>query len=285
IEVGKATNNLRVSIPHVKFWDSYENHFDKSERAHIHLEDNLICIAEPELEIMSEEDIRITATHEVSHLHHIDHGVEFQKTHENLELGAWQPPAGTIGALPENYKLPKKEKEREQRAIKYKCNFCDKRKKTKKCVHCGGYFCEEHIKPIEPYIGIISESRYRVDEKNTHSCFPYSKYLIKKKEKEDEEYSKTLDNLLKKKKKEDSFSDDEFKVNNIKLNLLEQKQTKEKKHKFTDRFFLSPIASFILIISLVLYFITDGWLWPLLVGISLIYIIFKWLDFEIEYKV
>ncbi|MEK6833585.1 MAG: hypothetical protein AABY32_06080, partial [Nanoarchaeota archaeon] len=80
-EVGKAALSLGVQTPKVKFWTHYENHFNKDERAHIHLEENIICIAEPELETMLEEDIIETATHEVSHLHHIRHGWGFQNTH------------------------------------------------------------------------------------------------------------------------------------------------------------------------------------------------------------
>jgi len=199
IEVEKASKNLRVITPKVKFWSHYENHFDRGERAHIHLDQNLICIAEPELERMSEEDIRTTATHEVSHLHHIGHGAEFQNTHGTLELGAWQPPSGTIGALPEDYVRPKEEKEKKQRAIKYKCNECGKKGETKKCKYCGWYFCKEHIKPAEAGFNKLFQ------EKDTHPCMGYNNYLIKKEKEENEEYKKALGRLCKPKKKREKI--------------------------------------------------------------------------------
>jgi len=179
-EVEKAASSLNVKVPKVKFWNHYEDHFDKGERAHIHTKENLICIAEPELERMFEEDIRKTATHEVTHLHHLGHGMEFQNTHNTLEIGSWERPPGTVGALPEDYVRPKEEKVRKTRPIKYKCNLCEKRGKTKKCPHCGGYFCKEHIKPQEPYIGRVPKNRQ--ENKNTHICsFAYSKYFDEEK--------------------------------------------------------------------------------------------------------
>jgi len=180
-EVGKASSSLGVPTPMVKFWSHYEDHFDADERAHIHVEDNLICIAEPELERMSEEDIRTTATHEVTHIHHLGHGMEFQDTQDTLELGSWEKPAGTVGALPEDYVPPKEEKKRKQRPIKYKCNHCNKKGKTRKCPYCNGYFCEEHIQPKRAGMQKLGASdttsllhNMELNKKNAHSCMPYT---------------------------------------------------------------------------------------------------------------
>ena len=108
-EVVKAAMSLNVPMPIIKFWKKYENHhFDKGERAHIHLPENIICITESELNIMTEDDIKKTASHEVSHLHYLSHGWEFQQTQEQTEQSMFEPPPGNIGALPENYKKPKK---------------------------------------------------------------------------------------------------------------------------------------------------------------------------------
>jgi hypothetical protein len=194
-EVGKAALSLGVQTPKVKFWSHYENHFNKGERAHIHIEENLICIAEPELETMFEEDIITTATHEVTHLHHIGHGPDFQNTHQELEIASWEPPAGTARALPRDYIIPKKEKSRKIKPIKYKCNRCEKRTKTKKCPYCESYFCEEHIKPQEPYVGRLPEGRK--DDKNTHICsFGYSNYLYEKRKKEEEKLNQKENEAL-----------------------------------------------------------------------------------------
>jgi len=195
-EVEKASANLGVITPRVKFWSHYENHFDEGERAHMHFNENLICIAEPELEIMNEEDIRETATHEVSHTHHHGHGWEFQKTNDNLGLSSWQPPGGTIGAIPEGYVRPKAKK---HRIIKDKCNRCNKKIKTKECKYCGGYFCEEHLNPIE-----AGFNKFRKfvgnDKEKTHPCMGYNNYLIEEEARKEKEYEEALGRLCKKDK-------------------------------------------------------------------------------------
>ena len=229
-EVKKASINLGVIIPNVKFWNHYEDHFNDGERAHIHLEENLICIPEPELKIMTADDIRKTATHEVSHINHIGHGWEFQKTHDELKLEAWEPPPGTIGALPEDYIHKKEKKEKKSLPIKYKCNECGKKGKTKKCRHCNNYFCLNHIKPSEPYFGNISNIRIRKDEPNTHPCLGYVYYLNKKKKKEEEEYTKALERLCKKKNKEPH----EEKSKEILTENNEEEIHKESLNKFKD---------------------------------------------------
>jgi hypothetical protein len=174
-EVGKASASLGVSTPKVKFWSHYENHFEDGERAHIHLEDNVVCIAEPELKIMVEEDIIKTATHEVSHLHHKGHGLEFQNTQQDLEIASWEPPPGTTRTLSRSYVPSEDKKVKKSRPVKYKCNFCGKVAETRKCPHCELYFCKEHSKPQVPFIGRVPKDRK--DDKNTHLCFPYSRYL------------------------------------------------------------------------------------------------------------
>jgi hypothetical protein len=196
-EVGKAAGALGVNIPKVKFWGKYDYHFDKGERAHIHIKENLICIAEPELNNMSKEEIIDTATHEISHLRYLDHGPEFRETQKDLEIVSWEPPSGTTGAFPRGYVPSKEEKIKNIRPIKYKCNFCEKRIKTKRCKYCGGYFCEEHIQPKEPFIGHPINKIDNKDNKNTHICsFAYSKYLKEQERKKREEENKKCDEAL-----------------------------------------------------------------------------------------
>ncbi|MBU2612752.1 MAG: hypothetical protein KKB62_03465, partial [Nanoarchaeota archaeon] len=199
--VGKSAKLLDVPVPKVKFWGHWGDHFHEGERAHIHIEENKICIAETELNLMTEEEIKVTASHEVSHIHHQDHGMEFQRTQNITEFGLWERPPGTIGALPEDYE-PEKIKERKNRQVKYRCNYhlCNKRTKTKKCKYCENYFCADHINPSEPHMGNISESYNRLEEKNTHPCMPYFHYLEKKKKLEDERYGKALDRMFFRKK-------------------------------------------------------------------------------------
>ncbi len=53
-----------------------------------------------------------------------------------------------------------------------------------------------------------------------------------------------------------------------------------RKSKFFDKFFLSPIASLILIISIILAVTLKGSLWYLLAGLSLMWILFKKVDYD-----
>ncbi len=230
-EVVKAAMSLEVPIPVVKFWQSYENHhFDKGERAHIHIPENIICITESELNNMTEEDIRKTASHEISHLHYLDHGWEFQQTHEQSEQSMFEPPPGTVGALPENYKRPKEKKKKEP-VIKNKCNYhiCGKKTKTKQCKYCKNYFCIEHVKPREAGLS----SSY-VWDKKTHPCLVYTHYLVKKKEKENEEYKKALERMFNKKRKTSTkLNEIKIKKQNIKTDthLVNLKRLKKEKTK------------------------------------------------------
>ena len=203
-EVEKASTNLKVIKPKVKFWKQYEDHFDRDERAHIHTETNTICIAEPELEMMSEEDIKTTATHEVSHTHHHGHGGDFYDTHANLEIASWQPSAGTTGAIPEEIYHATKHEKVKTKIIKTVCNYhlCSKKKDLSRCHYCEKYYCKEHKKPH--LAGMPRFKSYKSEDLNFlekayagegHPCPPYYNILKKKREKEDIEYGKALDRL------------------------------------------------------------------------------------------
>lgn len=194
VEVEKSAENLGFSVPRVKFWkDRDNNHFCEGERAHIHLESNTICILETELSIMDYDDIKETASHEVSHLKHSDHGTEFHATQSDTKISLWRPPPGTIGVGRKDVKDENKD-QRKERIVKYRCNYhiCNKKRKTLKCKYCEGYFCEEHINPGMPKIG-LSE----INNENTHPCFAYINYLDKKKKKDNNEYKKTLKKICK----------------------------------------------------------------------------------------
>jgi len=204
-EVTKAAISLKVSIPVIKFWSHYENHFNKGERAHIHIEKGIICIAEQELEIMTEEDIRTTATHEVSHLHHLNHGPEFQYTQGNLELTNWERPSGTVGALPEGYIRQKEKDNTKSKPIKYKCNLCGKKVETKKCGYCEYYFCENHLRAKPAGLPKFTSTNPKdlafmeeFHKEGGHPCIPFVTHWIKKEKKESERYGIALDKFLSK---------------------------------------------------------------------------------------
>lgn len=99
-EVTLSARNRGVRIPKINFWEVYDSsHFTKGERAHIHVKENLICIAEPELEYMSYDDIRETASHEVAHILNQSHDTDFWNKQSDTKAGLWTPPRRKCGRI------------------------------------------------------------------------------------------------------------------------------------------------------------------------------------------
>ena len=187
--VGKSAIILKVKTPKVKFWSHYEDHFPE-EIAHIHIRENLICISDIQLKSMNEDDIKETATHEVTHLIEEEHGFQFEDLRRDVETKTWSPPSGVFNIIDAHNKI-KKSKQRKLKPLKYKCNDCEKRCKTIKCKYCNRYFCDEHITPRKAGF----HKKGLIDETNTHPCFGYHKYLEEVKKKEDKDYDRNLDNI------------------------------------------------------------------------------------------
>ena len=81
-----AAESIGAPIPEVNFegCTSFED-----ELAHIHLDQNKICISESYLKQATDEELRDTATHEVAHLIDETHDISFVKTHINVKTGSW----------------------------------------------------------------------------------------------------------------------------------------------------------------------------------------------------
>lgn len=232
--VEDAANYLGFPTPRINFWEVYDSsHFDKGERAHIHLENQTICISEAELEIMSEEDINETARHEVTHLRNASHDSGFHNLKDEVSVSTWKPPRGTgIVAIEESEGTPKEEKKTKKKKItpnRKECYNCRKKCKTFLCPYCGMYFCTNHVNPREPYFG----SRPQLEEKNTHPCFGYANHLQEEKEREDEEYQNKLKDIFAKKHNEEIDPRDEVnrlareKIKRYEEEMAEQDEAKQ----------------------------------------------------------
>ena len=236
-KVKESAGYMDYPIPKVKFWETYNpSHFNKGERAHIHLENNTICISEPELEIMTEEDINETATHEVSHLKEGPHNQRFYNIKEDTKLGVWKPPMG-IGLISVNSNSKQDKisnKKKTQKPDKLWCNYhlCNKKITTFKCKFCGYFFCKEHFKPRVPNFA----NSFTFEEKDSHPCFVYINYLEEKKKRENEEYKKALETICKRKKEEvtaySSKNEIKEKIKRIKNYSLKNKTKEEKSSLF-----------------------------------------------------
>ncbi len=272
--VEKSAKYLRLPVPKVKFWKVYNTeHFEKGERAHIHIEANRICIAETELRFMDFEEIEETAAHEVSHLKDLSHDVSFQNIKNNTKASLWGPPAGIImvdSNLHSKENL-KKKKTKKERADKSRCNYhlCRKRAKTYKCKYCGKYFCNKHKKPkpmslflgddTSPTAQLIMKEYHR---ENAHPCHPYLRYWEKERGKKDKEYAKALDRIIKSPKpRTTSFSGPKKLVEKNIDYKWEKDEKKEKEiqikripFKKKSRNFLLKHKSLIFLVFLILLF-------------------------------
>ena len=74
--VERSANFLKVDIPKVKFWECPKKKVN--EVAHIHLPDGFICVSDSILKSMDFDDIKETASHEVTHLLNESHDWNFQ---------------------------------------------------------------------------------------------------------------------------------------------------------------------------------------------------------------
>ncbi len=78
-------------------------------------------------------------------------------------------------------------------------HLCKRRTKVEKCVHCGSWFCGEHLAPIPPtfpnFVKEYSPEYLRWQKGNGHGCPDYYDYLVRTHEKEQNEWGRTLDIL------------------------------------------------------------------------------------------
>jgi len=167
--VRMASETIGVAIPHVNF-DGCS--FDSNENAHIHIEQNTICVSERYLKWATYEDIEDTAMHEVTHLKDKTHNFSFRKSQALVKTYSWmrehrpESEKNDIDRYDENVATATDE---ELNTIHInRCEQCDEeiskvtlRKRTGGscdilvpalampfvCKYCGGYYCEDHRLP------------------------------------------------------------------------------------------------------------------------------------------
>jgi predicted nucleic acid binding AN1-type Zn finger protein len=204
IEASKILN--LPFTPEVKIWDEACPYSRPNEIAHAHPDTHLICISRSILKDLTLEEIKETAIHETVHMLYFGHDIDFHTTLSETELFSW---------ILEHFR-PEIEIKKRRGRIKLKeikidknvCNYhlCKKRDKLRKCHHCKGLFCKEHIKPRIP--GIPSPTSTKKEDiafmeeyhkPGGHPCFPYVDYWKAEQERKEKEYMKALDRLIKSK--------------------------------------------------------------------------------------
>lgn len=196
--VNRAAKSLDVPRPKIQFWERDCPEYSGKERAHIHIEQNVICISEIDLKNMTYEDIEECATHEVTHLTdkhpEIDHvhSPDFYKRHDNVKANIWRPPGGVVfidGGRTPKHDNPQIKKSKPD---KIHCNNCGKKEELDRCKYCERYFCGECNKPFEPYVGHPSNRPIWYEKAHGHPCPDYYEFhhLKKKKHLEESEITK-----------------------------------------------------------------------------------------------
>ncbi len=141
VRIASAVAGLKRT-PKVKLWDSKCPHSTGYEIAHAHPDIGMICITRDRLNSMNLDEIEETATHEVSHMKHIGHDIDFQTTHSDAKLASW--------LLTHNVKtVGRKISLKDSKNYKKVCNFhlCKRKGKLFECKYCGNLYCRQHIKP------------------------------------------------------------------------------------------------------------------------------------------
>lgn len=170
--VQRAAESIGAPIPKVNFEGCTS--FDK-DLAHIHIEQNKICISEHYLKRATDEDLRETATHEVTHIKDRTHTVSFRKLQASVKTNSWMREHSPEPSSEKNdinrYNESQygfKQKSTDDRFRVKRCEYCGEeiskvtlRKNTGGlcdirvpsvampfvCKFCGGSYCEDHRLP------------------------------------------------------------------------------------------------------------------------------------------
>ncbi|MFH1376253.1 MAG: hypothetical protein ABIH25_01325 [Candidatus Woesearchaeota archaeon] len=186
--VKETARLLGVRVPAVKFWDT-ECPFNEEEIAHIHIEQNLICISKKILKNMSFDKIEETASHETTHLINRSHDPNFHTTHASVKRTMWSPPAGTVHITEKSKNI----KNLKRRIKKNECYYHSCKEIGKyKCKYCKKLYCKKHKKAIEPKLADFNN----LTDIKGHPCLVYQNKIIEKEEKQEAKYGEALKSLL-----------------------------------------------------------------------------------------
>lgn len=183
-----------ISLPEINF--GYCESEDENHLAHCHPELYKICISPRQLHKHSFEDIEETASHEVTHLIIGEHGDKFNIKHENIKIKSFDPHSfpGVISG-----KSIFVEKKKTKTIVnKNRCKECGKTTNLSKCDYCPHYFCLDHIKPFEPFVGHPSNRPAWMEKDEGHPDAYYVEITQKQSKIRDEEYGKVLGKLTRK---------------------------------------------------------------------------------------
>ena len=172
-------------LPKVIFCDGYTP-MGPNAKACIDSASWTIWVSRIHLRMMSFEEIKKTAGHELNHLFIGPHNAEFRNKLNELLVATWEPEfTSGLKVIDGGKEVEKPEKQSEKEIDKTECNrhSCNITTGLECCSHCGGYYCKEHIKPLPPLLPNFNNPdefmKWKYREK-FHPCPPYYDFLAKK---------------------------------------------------------------------------------------------------------
>lgn len=148
----------------------------------------VIYVSRVYLSKMDATEIRETIAHEITHLFDQSHDPSFDRKLTDIKTALWKPES-TSGIImidsDRRTDEPDEKPKKKAKADKTRCNYhlCRQKTDLKCCIHCRGYFCEDHYKPIPPempnfdYPNKFAQWKYK---ENYHPCSAYYDYLLRK---------------------------------------------------------------------------------------------------------
>lgn len=200
VEFASKSYGLKYK-PRVVFKDG---HFLDNPRANAYIEifSQIIYVSRAFLINATDAEIKETAFHEVTHLLNASHDPAFYNQLGDAITGTWQPPPGVI-AIDGGRRVKKPQKKPKLEVDKEFCNYhlCRKKAELVQCMHCGKYYCNEHIKPAVPSFPNFKNTKKFIiwkKNKNCHPCPDYYSFVVKKDKEQKIRYSKALDRMSRK---------------------------------------------------------------------------------------
>jgi len=174
-------------LPQVIFCDGYTP-MGPDAKACIDSASWTIWVSCIHLRMMSFEEIKKTAGHELNHLFIGPHNAEFRNKLNELLVATWEPEfTSGLKVIDGGKEVEKPEKQPEKEIDKTECNrhSCNTTTGLECCSYCGGYYCEEHIKPLPPLLPNFDNPEEFIEWKyreKFHPCPPFYNFLVKKHE-------------------------------------------------------------------------------------------------------
>jgi len=202
-----ASKKFGVQQPIVKFWNC--PYSKGNEIAHCHTDSFTICISEPILSDLDNDQIYETATHEVTHLIHKEHDAHFHNTHDTLKIASFKPENSGIVQISEKGLSDTTKNKFYYSPNKRKCNYLQSKehipKSIKECSFCKRFFCKNHLAP-RPILSNFETDRTphrfekEINNSESHPCPPYTLVFINKIKKFKDAENKKVNDFLGKKK-------------------------------------------------------------------------------------